>query len=113
MMEDHIKKLEPGQQLQPQPWQEPSNIWKDHNITIRFKCRLLRALVISCFLNGCEIWTLTQGLEKRITAFEFCCYCRLLKIPYTVEEIRIHIGNFDQLLEVVSIRKLTWYGHMA
>ena len=79
------------------------NIWKDHNITIRSKYRLLRALVISCFLYGCETWTLTQGLEKHITAFEHHCYSRLLKIPYTahktnaavLEEIQSHIGNFD------------------
>ena len=96
------------------------SIWKDHNVTIKSKCRLLRALVASCFLYGCETWTLTLGLEKRISAFELRCYRRLLNIPYTahrtnaavLEEIRSYIGSFDRLLEIVKRRKMTWYGHV-
>ena len=33
-------------------------IWKDKNIALRSKIRLMRALVISIFLYACESWTL-------------------------------------------------------
>ena len=35
-------------------------IWRDRNITLRTKIRLLRSLVISIFLYACESWTLTR-----------------------------------------------------
>ena len=41
-------------------------IWKDKNIRIKHKIRLLRALVITIFLYACETWTLTAELQMRI-----------------------------------------------
>ena len=41
-------------------------IWRDRNITLRSKIRLLRSLVISIFLYACESWTLTADLQRRI-----------------------------------------------
>ena len=38
-------------------------IWKDRNIRLCSKIRLLRSLVISIFLYACESWTLTAELE--------------------------------------------------
>ena len=39
-------------------------IWRDSNITMKYKIRLLRALVLSIFLYACETWTLTAVLQK-------------------------------------------------
>ena len=41
-------------------------IWKDKNIALSSKIRLMRSLVISIFLYACETWTLTAELEKKI-----------------------------------------------
>ena len=41
-------------------------IWKDKNISLQTKVRLMRSLVISIFLYACETWTLTVELERRI-----------------------------------------------
>ena len=45
-------------------------IWRDNNISLGSKVKLMRSLVISIFLYACESWTLTAELEKRIQAFE-------------------------------------------
>ena len=42
-------------------------IWKDKNIALSSKIRLMRSLVISIFLYACETWTLTAELEKKDT----------------------------------------------
>ena len=42
------------------------SIWKDKNIIIKHKIRLIRALVITIFLYVCETWTLTAELQRRI-----------------------------------------------
>ena len=57
-------------------------IWRDNNIHLGSKVKLMRSLVISIFLYACESWTITAELEKRTQAFEMRCYRRLLIISY-------------------------------
>ena len=44
-------------------------IWRDNNISLGSKVKLVRSLVISIFLYACESWTLTAELEKRTQVF--------------------------------------------
>ena len=44
-------------------------IWRDNNISLGSKMKLMRSLVTSIFLYVCESWTLTAELEKRTQAF--------------------------------------------
>ena len=89
-------------------------IWRDNNISLGSKGKLMRSLVISIFLYACESWTLTAELEKRKQAFEKRCYRKLLNISYkdhiTNEEVRrkiqAAIGEYDKLLTLVKKRKL-------
>ena len=41
-------------------------IWDDKNITISSKIRLMRSLAMSIFLDGCEMWTITADVKRRI-----------------------------------------------
>ena len=96
-------------------------IWRDKNITLASKIRLLRTLAISVFLYACESWTLTAELQRRIQALEMRCYRKILNISYkdhvTNEEvsnrIRRAIGPYKDLLSIVISRKLKWYGHVS
>ena len=89
-------------------------IWKDKNIALSSKIRLMLSLVISIFLYACETWTLTAELEKKILTTEMRCFRRLLGISYrdhvTNEEvgnrIRQAIGPYEDLLTTVKKRKL-------
>ena len=94
-------------------------IWKDKNIALSSKIRLMRSLVISIFLYACETWTLTAELEKKIQTTEMRCFQRLLGISYrdhvTNEKvgnrIRQAIGPYEDLLTTVKKRKPRWYVH--
>ena len=55
-------------------------VWRDNNISVGSKMKLMRSLVIFIFLYACESWTLTAELEKRTEAFEMRCYRRLYYI---------------------------------
>ena len=96
-------------------------IWKDRNISLHTKVRLMRSLVISIFLYACETWTLTAELERRIESLEMRCFRRILNISYkdhiTNEEVRSQvralIGPYESLLTTVRKRKLRWYGHVS
>ena len=96
-------------------------IWRDKNISLASKVKLIRTLILSTFLDACESWTLTTEIGRRIQALEMRCYRSLLNISYkdhvTNEEVRnrIHneIGVHDDLLTMVKKRKLRWYGHIS
>jgi len=57
-------------------------IWKDKNILLSSKIRLMYSLVISIFLYACESWTLTAEIERKIQAMEMRCYRKVLNISY-------------------------------
>ena len=94
-------------------------IWRDKNISLASKVKLMRTLILSTFLYACESWTSTAEIERRIQALEMRCYRRLLNISskdhVTNEEVRNRIQNaigvHDDLLTMVKKRK--WYGHIS
>ena len=96
-------------------------IWRDNNVSLGSKVKLMRFLVISIFLYACELWTLTAELEKRTQAFEMRCYRMLLNISYkdhvtnkeVHRKIQAAIGEYYELLTLVKKRKLRWFGHVS
>ena len=94
-------------------------IWRDKNIWLASKVKLMRTLILSTVLYACESWTLTAEIERRIQALEMRCIRRLLNISYKDhvpnEEVRNRTQNavrvHDDLLTMVKKRKLRWYGH--
>ena len=96
-------------------------LWRDKNICLQSKLKLLHALVLSIFLYACESWTLTAELQRKIQAVEMRCFRRLLGISYsdhvTNEEVRRmisqHVKHYEDLLTTVKKRKLKWYGHVT
>ena len=51
-------------------------VWNDRSISLSSKIRLMLCLVTSIFLYGCESWTLTAELQRRIQAMEMRCYSK-------------------------------------
>ena len=45
-------------------------IWRDKNISLASKVKLMQMLILSIFLYACESWTLTAEIERRIQALE-------------------------------------------
>ena len=96
-------------------------IWRDKNISLGSKVKLMRTLILSTFLYASESWTLTAEIERRIQALEMRCYKRLLNIFFkdhvTNEEVRNRIQNaigvHDDLLTMVKKQKLRWYGNIS
>ena len=96
-------------------------IWRDKNISLASKVKLMRTLILSTFFYACESWTLTAEIERRIQALEMRCYRRRLNISYkdhvTNKVVRNRIQNVIgvnvDLLTMVKKRKLRWYGHIS
>ena len=57
-------------------------MWRDKNISLSTKLKLLHALVLSIFLYACETWTLATEPLTKIQAVEMRCLRRILGITY-------------------------------
>ena len=94
-------------------------IWKS-KISTTVKIDIYKSLVLSILLYGCESWTLTADMERRIQAFENKCYRRVLQIcfiehktnTYVRDKINNLAGQQVPLLTVMKRRKLAWFGHV-
>ena len=51
--------------------------------TFPTKVRLVKAMVFSIGMYGCESWTIKKAERQRIDAFELLCWRRLLRVPWT------------------------------
>ena len=59
------------------------SILKSRDITWLTKVRLVKAMVFPVVMYGCESWTIKKAEHQRIDAFEFWCWTRLLRVPWT------------------------------
>ena len=87
------------------------------NIRVATRMRLVRCFIWSLFLYGCETWTLTTKVEKKIEAFEMWIYRRILKISWKEKKTNKYVLNEmnlekTQLLNTIHKRKIAYYGHI-
>ena len=58
------------------------NILKSRDITLLTNVRLVKAMVFSVIIYGCESWTIKKAEHQRIDPFELCAGEELLKAPW-------------------------------
>ena len=59
------------------------SILKSRVITLLTKVCLVKAMVFSVVMYGCESWTTKKAECQRVDAFELWCWRRLLRVPWT------------------------------
>ena len=59
------------------------SILKSSDITLSTKIHLVKVIVFSVVIYGCESWTVKKAENRRIDAFELWCWRRLLRVPWT------------------------------
>ena len=89
-------------------------ILKSRHITLPTKVHLVKAVIFSIILYGCESWTIKKAEHKRIDAFELWCWRRLLRVPWTARR-----SNWSILKEISPeysleglMLKLQYFGHL-
>ena len=58
------------------------SIFKSRDITLPTKACLVKAMVVSVVMYGCESWTVKKAERQRIDAFELWCWGRLLRVSW-------------------------------
>ena len=80
------------------------------------KVHIVKAMVFSVVMYGCESWTKMKAECWGVNAFELWCWRRLLRIPWTArrssESILMGISP-EYLLEGLMLKlKLQYFGHV-
>ena len=92
------------------------SLLKSRHITLLTKVHLVKAMVFTVVMHGCESWTNKKVECRRIDAFELWCWRRLLRVPWiarrsnqsTLKEI-----NPEYSLEGLMLKlKLQYFGHL-
>ena len=69
------------------------NILKGRDITLPTKVHLAKTMVSPVVMYGCESWTIKKDEHQRIDAFEWWCWRRLLRVPWTARRSDHPKGN--------------------
>ena len=92
------------------------SIFKGRDIPLPTKVRLVKAMVFTMFMYGCESWTVKKAECRRIDALELWCWRRLLRVPWAargsnqsiLKEINPGISLEGMMLKL----KLQYFGHL-
>ena len=92
------------------------SILKSRDITLPTKVHLVKAMVFSVVMYGCESWTIKKAECQRIDAFELWCWRRLLRFPWTAR--RSNQSTLKEISSGCSLEglmlklKLQYFGHL-
>ena len=92
------------------------SILKSRDITLPTKVRLVKAMVFTVVMYGCESWTIKKAEHRRTDGFELRCWRRLLRVPWTArrpnQPILKEISPGYLLKGLVLKLKLQYFGYL-
>ena len=92
------------------------SIFKSRDITLPTKVHLVKAMVFSVVMYGCESWTVKKAERRRIDAFEVWCWRRLLRVPWIArrsnQSILKEISPGCSVEGLMLKLKLQYFGHL-
>ncbi|CAI5794520.1 Hypothetical predicted protein [Podarcis lilfordi] len=77
------------------------SILQSRDITLPTKVGIVKAMVFPVVMYGSESWTIKKADRRRMDAFEFWCWRRLLRVPWTARR-----SNLSILKEISPERSL-------
>ena len=87
------------------------------DITLPTKVHLVKAMVFTVVMYGCESRTVKKAECRRIDAFELWCWRRLLRVPWTArrsnQSLLKEISPGCSLEAMMLKLKLQYFGHLV
>ena len=86
------------------------------NLSRGIRLRILKSYIWSVLLYGCETWTVSRKMKKRLEATEMWFIRRMMRIPWvarrTNQEVLQMAGMSRELITTVRRRQLGYLGHV-
>ena len=93
-----------------------ASILKSKDITLPTKFPLVKAMIFSVVMYGCESWTVKKADHWKVNAFELWCWRRLLRVPWIArrssQSILKEISPGCSLEGLMLKLKLQYFGHL-
>ena len=90
------------------------SVLKSRDTTLPTKVCLVKAMVFPAVMYKCESWIIKKAESSKIDTFEFWCWRRLLRVPWTARRSNQSILkeiNPEYPLEGLML-KLQYFGHL-
>ena len=85
-------------------------------ITLLTKVHLVKTMVFPVVMYGCESWNIKKAEPLRIDVFEWWCWRRLLRVPWTArrsnQSILKEISREYSLEKLMLKLKFQYFGHL-
>ena len=92
------------------------NVLKIQDITLPTKVCLVKALIFTIVMYGCESWTIKKAERQKIDGFELWCWRRLLRVPWIArrsnQSIIKEISPEYSLEGLMLKLKLQYFGYL-
>lgn len=90
-------------------------LWNNHHVSLRVKCKVYKAIVLSTLLYGAETWTVYSTQVKKLNAYMMRHLREIMKITWrdkvTNEEVYRRTG-LAPMADILIERNLRWTGHV-
>ena len=97
-------------------YDQPRQHIKKQSFTLPRKIHIVKAMVFSVVMYGCESWTIKKAEHLRIDAFELWCWRRHLRVPWTARRSKQSILKEispEYSLEGLMLKlKFQYFGHV-
>ncbi len=92
-------------------------IWTNQDITRPLKVRIYQSIILPIATYGSETWVLRKSDCQKLEAFEMRCLRSILGVNFLDkirnDDIRQRLNTTSTITEVVSRRRLKWFGHVV
>ena len=96
---------------------DASRIWRNREIPIPLKKKLVQLMIWPIMSYGSETWIYLKSVQNMINVFERWCYRRMLRISWTEhvtnEEVFNRANTKPTLLDELLKRRLAFHGHLV
>jgi len=93
-----------------------SAVFKNRQLKVKTKVRVLECYVWSVLLYGCDAWTVNENMKERLKSVEMWFLRRMLRISWTErvtnEEVLRRAGVKRTLMKVIRKRQMQFLGHV-
>ena len=86
------------------------------SLNVRLRERLVRSYTWSGMLYGCESWTISAVMKRRLEAAEMWLLRRMMRVPWTArrsnQQVLQMAGTSRSLMTAIRQRQLGYLGHV-
>jgi len=94
-----------------------AEIWTSRSVSMKLKIRLYKALILPIAIYGAETWATRKEEIDALMVFEMKCLRAILGVTRSERirntHIRKTLGMAETIEDVVSARRLRWFGHVV